>query len=154
MVISKTFTAIFRICSEKPTGETYHPICKKRQYSNLHDHPEGRKIILLPNEMAGRSMNNKQLPGPKLTLWIFSLLPFILLGSGMFYGSNILGVLVYASLVLFWGYFLFYQLKIKKQKIWVALLQTAGVIILFIALLAVFLFLWTVNIGVPMDGVH
>ena len=104
--------------------------------------------------MAGRSMNNKQLPGPKLTLWIFSLLPFILFGSGMFYGSNILGVLVYASLVLFWGYFLFYQLKIKKQKLWVALLQTAGVIILFIALLAVFLFLWTVNIGVPMDGVH
>ena len=99
-------------------------------------------------------MNNKQLPGPKLTLWIFSLLPFILLGSSMFYGSNILGVLVYASLILFWGYFLFYQLKIKKQKLWVALLQTAGVIILFIALLVVFLVLWTINFGVPMDGVH
>ena len=46
-------------------GETYHPICKKRQYSNLHDHPKGRKIIQLPNEMGGRSMNNKQLPGEK-----------------------------------------------------------------------------------------
>ena len=77
-------------------------------------------------------MNNKQLPGPKLTLWIFSLLPFI----------------------LFWGYFLFYQLKIKKQKLWVALLQTAGVIILFIALLAVFLIWWTVNVGFSLDGVQ
>ena len=46
-------------------GATYHPICKKRQYSNLHDHPKGRKIIQLPNEMGGRSMNNKQLPGEK-----------------------------------------------------------------------------------------
>ena len=99
-------------------------------------------------------MNNKQLPGPKLTLWIFSLLPFILFGSGMFYGSNILGVLVYASLVLFWGYFLFYQLKIKKQKLWGTLLQTAGVILLFIALLAVFLILWTVNVGVSLDGIQ
>lgn len=97
-------------------------------------------------------MNNKQLSGPELTLWIFSLLPFILFGSGMFYGSNILAVLVYASVILFWGYFLFYQLKIKKQKLWVALLQTAGVIILFIALLAVFLILWTVNVGVSLDG--
>ena len=102
--------------------------------------------------MGGRSMNNKQLSGPELTLWIFSLLPFILFGSGMFYGSNILAVLVYASVILFWGYFLFYQLKIKKQKLWVALLQTAGVIILFIALLAVFLILWTVNVGVSLDG--
>ena len=99
-------------------------------------------------------MNNKQHPGPKLTLWIFSLLPFILLGSAIISNSNILGVLVYASLILFWGYFLFYQLKIKKQKLWVALLQTAGVIILFIALLVVFLVLWTINFGVPMDGVH
>lgn len=99
-------------------------------------------------------MNNKQLPGHKLTLWIFSLLPFILLGSCIIFISNILGVLVYASLILFWGYFLFYQLKIKKQKLWVALLQTAGVIILFIALLVVFLVLWTINFGVPMDGVH
>ena len=99
-------------------------------------------------------MNNKQLPGPKLTLWIFCLLPFILFGSGLSSGYNILGVLVYASLILFWGYFLFYQLKIKKQKLWVALLQTAGVIILFIALLVVFLVLWTINFGVPMDGVH
>ena len=99
-------------------------------------------------------MNNKQLPGPKLTLWIFSLLPFILLGSAMFYDSNILGVLVYASLILFWGYFLFYQLKIKKQKLWVALLQTAGVIILFIALLVVFLILWTINVGVSLNGVQ
>ena len=97
-------------------------------------------------------MNNKQLLGPKLTLWIFSLLPFILLGSAMFYDSNILGGLVYASLILFWGYFLFYQLKIKKQKLWVALLQTAGVIILFIALLAVFLIWWTVNVGVSLNG--
>ena len=99
-------------------------------------------------------MNNKQLHGPKLTLWIFSLLPFILLGSAIISNSNILGVLVYASLILFWGYFLFYQLKIKKQKLWVALLQTAGVIILFIALLVVFLVLWTINFGVPMDGVQ
>ena len=98
-------------------------------------------------------MENKQ-QKYKLILWIFSLLPFILLGSGLSSASNILLVLVYASLILFWGYFLFYQLKIKKQKLWVALLQTAGVIILFIALLVVFLFLWTVNIGVPMDGVH
>ena len=101
--------------------------------------------------MAGRSMNNKQLPGPKLTLWIFSLLPFILLGSAIISNSNILGILFYPSLILFWGYFLFYQLKIKKQKLWVALLQTAGVIILFIVLLVVFLFLWLVNIGVPTD---
>lgn len=99
-------------------------------------------------------MNNKQLPGPKLTLWIFSLLPFILFGSGLSSGSSILGVLVYASLILFWGYFLFYQLKIKKQKLWVALLQTAGVIILFIALLAVFLIWWTVNVGFSLDGVQ
>ena len=97
-------------------------------------------------------MNNKQLPGPKLTLWLFSLLPFILLGSSMFYDSNSLAVLVYVSLILFWGYFLFYQLKIKKQKLWVALLQTAGVIILFIALLAVFLILWVVNVGVSLNG--
>ena len=97
-------------------------------------------------------MNNKQLLGPKLTLWIFSLLPFILLGSSMFYDSNILAVLVYPSVILFWGYFLFYQLKIKKQKLWVALLQTAGVIILFIALLAVFLIWWTVNVGVSLNG--
>ena len=97
-------------------------------------------------------MNNKQLPGPKLILWIFSLLPFILFGSGLISGSSILGVLVYASLILFWGYFLFYQLKIKKQKLWVALLQTAGVIILFIALLAVFLIWWTVNVGVSLNG--
>ena len=100
-------------------------------------------------------MNNKQLPGHKLTLLIFSLLPFILLGSAMFYDSNILVELFYASLILFWGYFLFYQLKIKKQKLWVALLQTAGVIILFIALvvvfLVVFLVLWMINFGVPMD---
>ncbi len=96
-------------------------------------------------------MNNKQLPGPKLTLWIFSLLPFILLGSGLSSASNILAALVYVSLILFWGYFLFYQLKIKKQKLWVALLQTAGVIILVIVLLVVFLFLWLVNIGVPTD---
>ena len=99
-------------------------------------------------------MNNKQLPGPKLTLWLFSLLPFILLGSGLSSASNILLVLVYASLILFWGYFLFYQLKIKKQKLWVALLQTAGVIILFIALLAVFLIWWTVNVGFSLDGVQ
>ena len=98
-------------------------------------------------------MENKQ-QKYKLTLWIFSLLPFILLGSAMFYDSNILGVLVYASLILFWGYFLFYQLKIKKQKLWVALLQTAGVIILFIALLVVFLILWTINVGFPLDGVQ
>ncbi len=90
----------------------------------------------------------------KLTLWIFSLLPFILLGSAMFYDSNILGGLVYASLILFWGYFLFYQLKIKKQKLRVALLQTAGVIILFIALLVVFLILWTINVGVSLNGVQ
>ena len=90
----------------------------------------------------------------KLTLWIFSLLPFILLGSAIISNSNILGVLVYASLILFWGYFLFYQLKIKKQKLWVALLQTAGVIMLFIALLVVFLILWMINFGVPMDDVH
>ena len=98
-------------------------------------------------------MENKQ-QKYKLILWIFSLLPFILLGSGLSSASNILLVLVYASLILFWGYFLFYQLKIKKQKLWVALLQTAGVIILFIALLVVFLVLWTINFGVPMDGVH
>ena len=97
-------------------------------------------------------MNNKQLPGPKLTLWIFSLLPFILLGSSMFYGSNILAALVYVSVILLGGYFLFYQLKIKKQKLLAAFLQTAGVIILFIALLAVFLILWTVNVGVSLDG--
>ena len=99
-------------------------------------------------------MNNKQLSGPELTLWIFSLLPFILLGICIISDSNILGVLVYASLILFWGYFLFYQLKIKKQKLWVALLQTAGVIILFIALLVVFLILWTINVGFPLDGVQ
>jgi hypothetical protein len=52
------------------------------------------------------------------------------------------------------GYFLFYQLKIKKQKLWGALLQTAGVIILFIALLAVFLILWTVNVGFSLNGVQ
>ena len=98
-------------------------------------------------------MENKQ-QKYKLILWIFSLLPFILLGSSMFYDSNILAVLVYVSLILFWGYFLFYQLKIKKQKLWVALLQTAGVILLFIALLAVFLILWTVNVGVSLDGIQ
>ena len=96
-------------------------------------------------------MENKQ-QKYKLILWIFSLLPFILLGSSMFYDSNILAALVYVSLILFWGYFLFYQLKIKKQKLWVALLQTAGVIILFIALLAVFLIWWTVNVGVSLNG--
>ena len=104
--------------------------------------------------MAGRSTNNKQLPGPKLTLWIFSLLPFILLGSFIISDYNILGILFYASVILFGGYFLFYQLKIKKQKLWVALLQTAGVIILFIALLVVFLILWTINVGFPLDGVQ
>ena len=98
-------------------------------------------------------MENKQ-QKYKLILWIFSLLSFILLGSAMFYDSNILGGLVYASLILFWGYFLFYQLKIKKQKLWVALLQTAGVIILFIALLVVFLILWTINVGVSLNGVQ
>ena len=96
-------------------------------------------------------MENKQ-QKYKLILWIFSLLSFILLGSAMFYDSNILAVLVYVSLILFWGYFLFYQLKIKKQKLWVALLQTAGVIILFIALLVVFLILWVVNVGVSLNG--
>ena len=99
-------------------------------------------------------MNNKQLSGPELTLWIFSLLPFILLGSCIISDSNILGILFYVSVILFWGYFLFYQLKIKKQKLWVALLQTAGVIILFIALLVVFLILWTINVGFPLDGVQ
>lgn len=98
-------------------------------------------------------MENKQ-QKYKLILWIFSLLSFILLGSAMFYDSNILGGLVYASLILFWGYFLFYQLKIKKQKLWAALLQTAGVIILFIALLVVFLILWTINVGVSLNGVQ
>ncbi|MBO5680120.1 MAG: hypothetical protein J6T08_00250 [Lentisphaeria bacterium] len=98
-------------------------------------------------------MENKQ-QKYKLILWIFSLLPFILLGSGLSSASNILGVLVYPSVILFWGYFLFYQLKIKKQKLWVALLQTAGVIILFIALLAVFLIWWTVNVGFSLDGVQ
>ena len=70
----------------------------------------------------------------------------------MFYDSSILAILFYISVIILGGYFLFYQLKIKKQKLWVALLQPAGVIILFIALLAVFLIWWTVNVGVSLNG--
>ena len=96
-------------------------------------------------------MQNK-LQKYKLILWSLILLPFIFLGSSMFYDSSILAILFYISVIILGGYFLFYQLKIKKQKLWLALLKTAGVIILVIALLAVFLILWTVNIGFSLDG--